>query len=273
VAKAQIEDDYDVLASAGMTIAEIGNDWLSASRTAVAAAPSEVRTVSYGSDPKLAYDVIRPEGTPRGAIIFLHGGFWVQGSKETVLFPHIPFTHAGLCYVAVTYGLAPSYTLSQMVGNVESAAQSFGELAPSLGVNTSRIVVAGHSAGGYLASALVRTSRCNFRPLGCLSISGLFDLTNIRELKRLAALDLGADEAQRLSISGADLAGKSKMILAVGSGEPAGFQRQTMTMDRQLREAGDAPRYVPVPGNHFTATRRLGDLDSVLVREVLQLFD
>jgi arylformamidase len=253
-------------------MAEIAAEWLSASKQAVAAA-HDVITINDDEYEDLAYDIYLPEGRPRGAVMFFHGGFWVQGSKEMVAFPLRGFAPAGICYVAVTYGLAPRYSLEGLIGNVEKAAASFASMAPSLGIGTDRIALAGHSAGAFLAAALAKSPRRAFAPIGNVLISGLFDLRPIRRLQRTRCLALNETEAARLSISGRQLAEAGRCVLAVGSVEPSGFQRQTDDLYRGLVEAGGSPFCLKMTGeNHFSIARALGDPASKLVEETCRLF-
>ena len=270
----QLEADYDVLADIGTTMPEIVADWMAASRKAVANACPPPLSLPYDTDDGLAYDLFRPQGKPRGAVLFFHGGFWVQGNKDSVLFPQHAFTQAGLCYAAVTYGLAPRFTLDGLVANVEAAAHSFVEHAPEWGVDIGRIVLIGHSAGGYLAAALACSERRAFTPLGSLLISGLFDLRPIHALARIEMLALDAADAARLSIDGGRLADKGAVMMAVGGAEPAGFQRQTVDLADALSDAGAPPRLIPMPGcDHFSIARELGHPNSTLAAEVIRLFD
>jgi len=272
VTDTRLEADYDVLANARGTMPEIAADWFAASEQASEDLAGK-QTISYGGDDGLAYDVIRPEGSPRGAVIFLHGGFWVQGNKDSVLFPHANFTKAGLYYVAVTYGLAPRYTLDELVANVEAAAQSFGELAPLLGIDIGRVALIGHSAGAYLAAALVISERRPFRPLGSLLVSGLFDLRAIRNLNRIEKVGLSEADAERLTIDGTALAGEGEVILAIGSREPAGFQLQTATLAQELRQGGASPQTIVGPDcDHFSIAREMSEPGSELAKAVLRLF-
>lgn len=273
LAEPQIERDYDVLAGIGVTMAEIVADWMVASGEAAAKADPAPITIAYGAEDKLAYELFLPRGRPRGAVIFLHGGFWVQGSKDSVLFPQRAFTDAGLCYAAVSYGLAPRFTLDGLIANVEAAARDLAGRAAGLGIDTDRIVLIGHSAGAYLAAALACSERRPFTPIGSLLISGLFDLRDVHALTRIEKLGVTAQDAERLSIDGGDLVGKGRTILAVGEVEPAGFQRQTANFARQLSDAGQMPRMLSMPGcNHFSVARELGFPGSTLAREVVDLF-
>lgn len=106
---------------------------------------------------------------PRGAVVYLHGGGWVFGSVTTL---------DGVCrrmadrstlvVVSVGYRLAPEHPWPAAVddGDAVVAALAGGGTAVSdLGVEATRIVVAGDSAGGFLAAVLARRARDAGRPL------------------------------------------------------------------------------------------------------------
>jgi arylformamidase len=270
---ASVESDYDVQAAPGRPVAEIVAEWLAASQQAAAMA-HDVITVCYDEHNGLAYDIYLPPGRPRGAVMFFHGGFWVQGSKEVVAFPLLGFAPANICYVAVTYGLSPRYSLKEMMTNVERAAVSFASRAPSLGIDLEKIALAGHSAGAFLAAALAKSPRQAFQPIGNLLISGLFNLRPVRHLERIRSLKLRQSEAVRHSITGQQLVGKGQSILAVGDRESPGFRRQTDDLYRELLAADASPRYFVMPGDdHFSIARALGDPASTLVAETCRLFE
>ncbi|MFC3712913.1 alpha/beta hydrolase [Sphingoaurantiacus capsulatus] len=269
----RLEADYDVMSGVAASMPDIVAEWVAASRTAVAVAPSR-HTVAYGNAPGLAYDVFFPTGRLRGALIFLHGGFWVQGNKDAVAFPAPCFTKAGIAYISVTYGLAPAHSLDAIIANVEAAAASIAAEALGWGLALDRIAVVGHSAGAYLAAALTASPRRPFDPLATQLISGLFDLTAIAELGKIKALALSADDCRRLSISGAALAGANNVVLAVGSTEPAGFQAQTRSFYAAAKAAGSSVSLLTTPGDdHFSIARALGDPNGMLTRRSLAFFD
>ena len=52
--------------------------------------------------------------------VFIHGGYWQDLSKDDSSFP-APGVNAGITYIAVNYGLAPLYSLDEIVEQVRSA--------------------------------------------------------------------------------------------------------------------------------------------------------
>lgn len=96
----------------------------------------------------------------RPAILHLHGGGYVLGSPESMA-PQCCAWAKGMdaVVVAPAYRLAPE---TSYPGNVEDAYAALGWIyanAGQLGVDTSRIAVAGESAGGGLAAGLALLAR------------------------------------------------------------------------------------------------------------------
>src|ERR1700694_6088056 len=55
-----------------------------------------VRDVRYGAGPKQTVDLF-PAERPRGALLFIHGGYWRALDKDDHSFISAPFVAAGVC--------------------------------------------------------------------------------------------------------------------------------------------------------------------------------
>jgi acetyl esterase/lipase len=93
--------------------------------------------------------------TPRPVVVFLHGGGWVIGSLET----HDRLCRrlaaiSGLDVVSVDYRLAPEHPFPTPLDDSRAALEFVRDKAPDYGWDRHRIVVAGDSAGGNLATVL-----------------------------------------------------------------------------------------------------------------------
>jgi acetyl esterase/lipase len=94
-------------------------------------------------------------GAPRPVVVFLHGGGWVIGSLET----HDRLCRrlaaiSGLDVVSVEYRLAPEHPFPTPLEDSRAALEFVRDKAPEYGWDRNRIVVAGDSAGGNLATVL-----------------------------------------------------------------------------------------------------------------------
>ena len=92
-----------------------------------------------------------------GVVVYFHGGGWVIGSVET----HDPVCRdlaqrCGVPVVSVDYRLAPEHIFPAAVDDCRAAADWVWTHASQRGIDPSRIVVAGDSAGGQLATVVAQ---------------------------------------------------------------------------------------------------------------------
>ena len=101
----------------------------------------------------LKLDVITagPLATVRPTLIYFHGGGLVEGTKEGALLNALPYLARGMNTVNVEYRMAPDSLAPAAVQDGRCALHWVYDNADKYGFDTSKIVVAGHSAGGYLA--------------------------------------------------------------------------------------------------------------------------
>jgi len=91
---------------------------------------------------------------PAPALVFAHGGGWTLGTLDSAddICRELA-TRVGCVVVSVDYRLAPGHPFPAPLEDVQSAAAWVREHAGSLGVDASRVGLAGTSAGGNLAAA------------------------------------------------------------------------------------------------------------------------
>jgi acetyl esterase/lipase len=106
----------------------------------------------YDTDKAVALDVYHPEGTqPRTTVVWIHGGGWLAGSKaQNANYARI-LAARGFTVVMVGYSLAPGSTYPTPVRQVNTALGYLVRNAARLGVDPSRLVLAGDSAGTQIA--------------------------------------------------------------------------------------------------------------------------
>ena len=110
-----------------------------------------VYNVASGEELKL--DVYRPRDAtaPVPVAMYIHGGGWVAGSKEGSVLATLEFLRLGLAVVNVEYRLAKVAEAPAAVEDCRCALRWIIRNAERMKFDTSRIVVAGGSAGGHLA--------------------------------------------------------------------------------------------------------------------------
>lgn len=124
---------------------------------------------AYGSDALQKLDFYKAKGGKSAAplIVFVHGGGWKRGDKRNATgsdkITH--YTGLGYHFASINYRLVPAATVEQQAGDVAAAIAYLHSNAEKLGIDRSRIVLMGHSAGAHL-SALVGSDPQYLRAAG-----------------------------------------------------------------------------------------------------------
>jgi acetyl esterase/lipase len=113
--------------------------------------------VVYGraGDVELKLDLAQPEGPgPFPAVICIHGGTWMSGSKSGYGPAMQLLAQSGYVGAAVDYRFAPTYKFPAQVDDVRKAIRYLRTHAAELKIDPDRLAVMGDSAGGQLALLL-----------------------------------------------------------------------------------------------------------------------
>jgi acetyl esterase/lipase len=112
--------------------------------------PNIVYARANGVEEKL--DVYALRGAAASpVVVFIHGGGWVQGTKEASMLSALPFVGLGYSVVNVEYRLANVSLAPAAIEDCRCALRWVVAHAKDYNFDVSRIVVAGASAGGHLA--------------------------------------------------------------------------------------------------------------------------
>lgn len=135
-------------------------------RGAAVQAPAP-QTLAYGSDALQALDLWVPEGKPAPLVLFVHGGGWKRGSKSNAVGRAMPahMLGQGYAFASIDYRLVPAATVEQQAADVAAALAHLLKRADELGIDRSRVVLTGHSAGAHLV-ALVGTDERYLKAVG-----------------------------------------------------------------------------------------------------------
>jgi acetyl esterase len=104
--------------------------------------------------------------TPQPAVVYFHGGGWVQGDLETHhgLCARLA-KHAGVLVLAVDYRLAPEHKFPAAVDDCLAAYRWARTKGRDVGADTARVAVAGDSAGGNLSAAVSQLAAAEGSPV------------------------------------------------------------------------------------------------------------
>jgi acetyl esterase/lipase len=100
---------------------------------------------------KLDLYIRRDVTTPQPTLIWIHGGGWTGGTKETAFASLLPWLEMGWNVVNVEYRLARVSLAPAAVEDCLCALRWVGSHAAQYKIDPDRIVVSGDSAGGHLA--------------------------------------------------------------------------------------------------------------------------
>jgi arylformamidase len=241
-----LDDSYDnhkaVPESAAMF-----NDWFVRSKV-FRSAHSQYLDIAYGSleCEKIDYYSAGP-GTP--LVIFIHGGFWQQYSKNNFSFLAESYLKEGISVAMVDYPLAPQANMDQIVVSTAKAVQFIGQHISEWGGNPKNVVLSGWSAGGHLCV----TSMNKMKVKAVVPISGIFELEPLigTFLNKNLQMDLAI--AKRNSPMLNLPTGTTPIYLFIGGSELSEMRRQSYDFSDKLKAIKYPVELEDIPGkNHFT---------------------
>ncbi len=114
------------------------------------------RDLAYGEDARQRLDIYVPEGLkgPAPVILFFYGGSWQHGEKAMYAGVGQLFASLGIVVAVADYRLYPQVHYPAFVEDGALALRFVHDHAKNYGGDASRVFVAGHSAGAYIAVML-----------------------------------------------------------------------------------------------------------------------
>lgn len=206
---------------------------------------------------------------PAPGVVFFHGGGWVVCDLEThdVICRGLA-RRAGAIVVSVDYRLAPEHKFPAGLDDCFAATRWVAENAKDLGIDPSRLAVAGDSAGGNLATVVAILARDAGGPklaLQCLvypvtDLSSLdtpsyrefaegYDLSQVK-MDWFRGLYLSQPEDrfswQASPLLAADLSGLPPAVVIIAECDPLRDEGEAYA--RRLEQAGVPVRLIWYPG-------------------------
>jgi acetyl esterase/lipase len=134
--------------------------------------PIETRAVAAG----LPMDFYRAQGgvTPAPCVVMIHGGGWDNGDRAQLPELNHHLARRGYAVAAVSYRLAPATVWPGQGDDIAIAIDYLKSHAIDLGIDPTRLVLMGRSAGGQLATALAY-GRPGLAVCGAVSFYGPHD--------------------------------------------------------------------------------------------------
>lgn len=142
-----------------------GADWMgyydsaAVARENVIADFSHDLGVKYGDDPRQFLNIYYPElaNSAVPTIVYFHGGYFKEG--HPAYYDHLarPWVDAGAVFVCAGYRFLPDASVAESCDDAVRAVEWVKENIESYGGDSNQIIVAGHSAGGYLTAMVTLT--------------------------------------------------------------------------------------------------------------------
>lgn len=206
----------------------------------------EAKTVAYKltSDGEVKLDIFYPtnvSGSSRTVLLHYHGGFLVVGDRYAFL-PHWlakAGASRGWIFVTPDYRLMPESTAQASVEDAREAyAWVLSSLARELDCKVGSVLVAGSSAGGYLA--LATAASAEVQPSALLLIYGMLNAT-----------------ISRYTTPGTNIFGRPPVetgsILEKYPMSETGDTRKAISADSMPPNPADNPRFALVAALHVDA--------------------
>ncbi len=114
------------------------------------------RDVAFGEGPRRTLDVYRPSHAAAGVplVVFLYGGSWKGGSKDTYPFLARTLAARGAVVVVPDYRVYPEVQFPAFLQDNAAATSWAFAHAADLGADPRAVFLLGHSAGAYNAAML-----------------------------------------------------------------------------------------------------------------------
>ncbi len=204
---------------------------------------------------------------PAPTLIYIHGGGWIFGTKETSVLMLLPYMEMGWNIVNVEYRMASVSLAPAAVEDCRCALQWVIRNAKQFNIDTSKLVVTGHSAGGHLSlttgmmPASAGLDRQCYGPedlkvaaiVNWYGISDVNDLLDGPNLKNYAVMWLGSqtnrDEiAKRVSPLTYVRAGLPPIITIHGDADSVVPYSQSVRLHKALDNVGVTNKLVTIKG-------------------------
>ncbi len=226
----------------------------------------------YGEDKLQTLDIFPSNVKNSPILIFIHGGYWRALDKSSYSFVAEPFVKNNLTVCVVNYRLIPNVNMKTVLDDLQEVIHWIQQQAKRYNGNPNAITLSGHSAGGHLALlTYILNEHLRSAIQAICSLSGIFDLSSIKNSYLNEVLQLNESEVRDFSVSNKDLSVlKCPTLLSVGSGETDFFIEQSKSLYTENKSLAPLEYYEYPELNHYQIAHKLGQEDSFLVQFILE---
>lgn len=231
----------------------------------------------------------RKAAGPRPVVVFLHGGSWNSGDKNTYRFIGRRLAQQGYVAVIVSYRLSPAVRVPAMADDCARAVLWTEQHAAEYGGDPGRIYLLGHSAGGGLA-ALLATDDSLFsrrgQPRNPVRGVVLDDAAGLNMYSYLQKLEYEGD-ADYLIPFGSDPAvwrqmsayyhlrpGQPRFVIFLGGKTYPSIKKVGHEFQRRLAQVGNPAELIVIKGRHHVPmVLQLYFRHNIIYRKLRELVD
>lgn len=235
-------------------------------------------------------DLYLPRGTdsPAPVLVYIHGGGWVGGSKESSVLRLVPWMEMGWAVVNVQYRLGEVSLAPAAVEDCLCALRWIIRNASNYNIDPERIVVTGNSAGGHLAltTGMVPASagldrQCpGSETLSVAAIINWYGITDVGDLldgpntKSYAVEWMGSipnrfEIAERVSPLTYVRSGLPPILTIHGDADPTVPYQHGVQLHEELSKVGVSNQLHTVPGGRHGGFNRT---ETIAIFETIQEF-
>jgi arylformamidase len=176
--------DHEREYSPSSRVADVGVYLVEYARRSAAARalPNRFHCLRYGPRPEQVLDYFPPSRSGAPVQVFVHGGYWQELSRHESSFAAPGLLRDGAGFVALGYGLAPKYSLDEIVTMVREGLWWLVRRADELPGRPGAIHLSGSSAGAHLVTMALLDGwlPAGVRPVDVFAsatlLSGIYDL-------------------------------------------------------------------------------------------------
>jgi acetyl esterase/lipase len=201
-----------------------------------------VADVPYGPDERHILDIYKPlkAGSPLPVVVFVHGGSWEEGNKNSYTFVGRALAAQGFVAVVMNYRLHPKNPYPAFVADVAAALRWTADNAQSFGGDKTKLFAIGHSAGAYnLAMAVLDQRYASDRPklAGVITLAGPFDFVPLDSPITIKVFGGLPDLPDTQPVNHAQADAPPFLILH-GSADTLVYPRNAVALDKALKAVG-----------------------------------
>ncbi|KAI1719563.1 alpha/beta hydrolase fold domain-containing protein [Ditylenchus destructor] len=205
---------------------------------------------------------------PEHIFIFVHGGYWQEGSKNLSTSLVGPLVSNNIVVAVIGYDLAPYKTIPQIVNQITQAVSYVSGLYPE-----AKLIMSGHSCGAHLITKAIEKGcvSANKIALFCGIFTKLEELVPTyigREMKLSLGIALESNvDVEKLAKQLSD----TKVLILCAEHDAPKIQSQNEEIRSKFSELGVTCESKTIAGtNHFSIIERLYDPQAEQTKSLLK---